>query len=863
MLRRNNYLFILLAIFGINTFVHAQSNGIKTAQEALDYLYASMPLPDKVDYTRDFWMANVNTTLRAREEMTWGKSIPEREFRHFVLPVRVNNENLDSARVVFYKELKPRMKGLTMEQAVLEVNHWCHEHVTYTPSDERTSSPLATIRTAYGRCGEESTLLVAALRSVCIPARQVYTPRWAHTDDNHAWVEAWVDGKWHFLGACEPEAVLDLGWFNAPASRSMLMHTKAFGKYEGPEEVMGRTKCYTEIAVTDGYAPVARREVQVVDKNGLPVVGAIVEFKIYNYAEFFTFSTRTTDNQGLTSIQAGLGDLIVWAHKGNEYGFAKCSMSENGALKVCLNHLPGETYSMDLNIVPPKERNTIPFMTEEQREKNAARLVEEDAMRNAYVASFPSKDVAMQWAESLRLPKERTAKLMLASRGNYQTITQYLGEYSNEAGLSLLESLSAKDLRDVHINVLKDHSRYGMHMEHNGWSDTTFYRYILCPRVANENLTPFRGYLMANMPASLQKKMKKDGVPYIIKWVAKNVKTEEQSNPQGLRMLPLGVWHNKLTDSRSRDIFFVTLCRTMGFPARIDAVTGKVQYLEKEGLWKDVSFGRTTQHGSANQGKLSVTWKPLAWNADPKYYTHFTLSRIHEGSAQLMNYPEDGLWSNTLREPQSMDAGDYLLTSGTRMADGSVLVHLEVRPLQAGGEVQIPLTIREPKEGLQVIGSLNSEALYQPLALTQAEGSNNALQTEGVMKSLLSTTGRGYYILGIIAPNNEPTNHTLRDIAAVKEVIEEWGGHLVLLFRNETDAQRFHPDEFPALPRNTHFGIDQSGAIYDELQRELHLKGTAPTFVIADTFNRIVFLSEGYTIGLGERLGRNLNSIKP
>ena len=115
------------------------------------------------------------------------------------------------------------------------------------PSDRRTSSPLATVKTAYGRCGEESTLLVAALRSVGIPSRQVYTPRWAHTDSNHAWVEAWVDGDWYFLGACEPEPVLDLGWFNAPASRGMLMHTNVFGKYNGPEEVVRETALYTEI----------------------------------------------------------------------------------------------------------------------------------------------------------------------------------------------------------------------------------------------------------------------------------------------------------------------------------------------------------------------------------------------------------------------------------------------------------------------------------------------------------------------------------------------------------------------------------------------------------------------------------------
>ena len=218
-------------------------------REALMFLYAYMPIGDITDYSGDYYLMNVRYALKTRQEMPWGCRIPEREFRHFVLPVRVNNENLDESRKVFYEELKERVKNLSLYDAILEVNHWCHEKVIYTPSDSRTSSPLASVKTAYGRCGEESTFLVAALRSVGIPARQVYTPRWAHTDDNHAWVEAWVDGQWHFLGACEPEPVLDLGWFNAPASRGMLMHTKVFGRYNGPEEVMSRTSVYTEIIV--------------------------------------------------------------------------------------------------------------------------------------------------------------------------------------------------------------------------------------------------------------------------------------------------------------------------------------------------------------------------------------------------------------------------------------------------------------------------------------------------------------------------------------------------------------------------------------------------------------------------------------
>ena len=103
-----------------------------------------------------------------------------------------------------------------------------------------------------------------------IPARQVYTPRWAHTDDNHAWVEAWADGQWHFLGACEPEPVLDLGWFNAPASRSMLMHTKVFGRYDGPEEVVLESPNYTEVNLIDNYATTARADFRVVDAAGKP-----------------------------------------------------------------------------------------------------------------------------------------------------------------------------------------------------------------------------------------------------------------------------------------------------------------------------------------------------------------------------------------------------------------------------------------------------------------------------------------------------------------------------------------------------------------------------------------------------------------
>jgi len=183
------------------------------------------------------------------------------------------------------------------------------------------------------------------------------------------------------------------------------------------------------------------------------------------------------------------------------------------------------------------------------------------------------------------------------------------------------------------------------------------------------------------------------------------------------------------------------------------------------------------------------------------------------------------------------------------LATGSVLTHIEVFPIVKDQMVKVPLMLRQAETGLQVIGNFNSENLYNDLS-------------QGT-KSLLSTTGRGYYILGIIAPNNEPTNHTLRDIAQCKLAFDQWGLPFVLLFRNEQDAARF--SDFPALPDNTFFGTalpdktffgtDIDGKILGELCAEMHINNpTLPIFIIADTFNRVVFLSEGYTIGLGEQI---------
>mgnify|MGYP006333327885 CR=1 FL=1 len=824
------------------TFYNTQKENLTAdEQEALKFLYAYMPLADVTDYPTSFFADNVRMSFKARKEMPWGKNVPELLFRHFVVPIRVNNEALDNARSVFYNELKDRIKGMSMMDAIIEVNHWCHEKVTYQPSDARTSAPLATLKTATGRCGEESTFAVAALRAVGIPARQVYTPRWAHTDDNHAWVEAWADGKWYFLGACEPEPVLNLGWFNAPASRAMLMHTRAFGDYNGPEEVMLRTSNFTEINLTSNYAPVAPIDFYVKDSEGKPVENARVEFKIYNYAEFFTAVTKYTDANGHTSLSAGIGDLVVWASKDGKYTYQKVSFGKDketiltlpegaptssvGALETSAP--PKCTY---LDIVPPKEDPQLPYVSDEMHKENQRRFALEDSIRKAYTATFPTME------EAKRI-NERGAEYIFKSRGNKQTIVDFIKRHSDNEDrvMGILATLSDKDLRDITTEILED--------SYNATTDQ------LSPRVEDELITiPFKQYFEKAFSKKAADAFRADPMK-LVEWIKKNIRLNPDKKALRIAQTPVGVMKSKITDERSRDIFFVDVARSLGIEAQKDAVTGKIQY-KKNGEWQDVKFDNTAEKTStaAALGTIVLAYEPTKLLDNPKYYSHFTISRIENGTAQLLNFDEGQAdmgngttWSNTFKNGYKLDAGTYMLTTGTRLANGSVLASNRIFEIVKGQTTTLPLEIRQNTNEVTVIGSFNSESL---------------VTKDGKEVSLLSQTGRGYYVVGILGVGQEPTNHALHDIEKMKEAFEAWDRPVVLLFESEADAAKFNHDEFPGLPSTVQFALDKDGSVRKQIAREMKLMNEKqmPMFIIADTFNRVVFVSQGYTIGLGEQM---------
>lgn len=829
-------------------------------REALQFLYAYSPLIDLTTEGKgEFLLANVRQSLKVREEIPWGKTIPEAVFRHFVLPVRGSNESLDSSRMVFYGELRDRvLKCKTMEEAALEVNHWCHEKAIYKPTNARTCSPLAMMSTAYGRCGEESVFALAALRSVGIPARQVYTPRWAHCDDNHAWIEVWVDGTWKYLGACEPEPRLDIAWFTAPVRRGVLMLARVFGKYESDEAVASRNANGTVVNVTANYTDVRNMAVQVKDSEGNIVPAAKVQYRVYNYGEYYPVASFVADQEGRTSLAGGLGDWIVWATDGERYGFTELAVAEQDSVTVVLDEGIGAVFCRDYDLVPPAEKAYEALVPDCERAVNDRRFMYEDSVRAAFIATFPTaadtRNMALEWGvDSVVL-----SRLVRESRGNFEQVAGFIRETpAGQRGLAmeLLAAVQEKDLQDTPAAVWKahledaggyaDHPRYPEYQLSGFRYADLFREYILNPRVKNELITAWRQPLKAYLADE-----NITSVPNLIRSI-EHIAVVDSVNTVNIATPPEGVLAARVTDSRSRDLFFVAACRTMGIAARLNPVDGKPEY-NVGNKWCPVAF--SAGEIVAPKGELMVHYRGKAVK-DPVYYTHFTISKINRGIAGSVDMGSNSQvdmgggasYSHIFKSPVALEEGDYILTTGNRRSDGSVLSQVKAFQVKAGEKTELEMDVPDVHEVLNVLGTIDTKVGYMP--------------ENGKEQHRVEWPETGYTALVVMAANKEPVNHLVRDMSALKAEFEEKGVDMAFLFADRVQMEQFSRHDFRPLPSAMRLGYDEEGRVLKMLAERLQLKnaGNLPLIVMANRKGEVVFISQGYRIGLGTQILKVMN----
>ena len=681
--------------------------------DELSFLRSALPECDRVSVSVDALRSIVRHCAAVRAIVPWGASIPEDVFRAYVLFPRVNTESPSAYHEPLWAQLRERVSGQSMEAAVQAVNLWCAESVEYAATDDRTNAPLDTLRRTWGRCGEESVLLVSALRACCIPARQVYVPWWSHCDDNHAWVEAWVDGSWRYLGACEPEPELDSGWFTAAASRAMLVHTKVWGQAPAGDEVCGEQFGAFVVNRTAAYAKTARLTV-LAAANGAPLPGLTVRFELANLGALRPIHTAQTDADGLVRLTLGLGSLRVHLTDGVRFLARTVELREDAVLAFDWSEASAEIPAEDFCQRPPLETKIQPApASPEVRLTHEARLRACAAARAAKRAAF-----------------FREPDYLARACGNSMELRAFLADtrFSGADKAALLDTLREKDFADATAATLVDYLCVALPFR-SRWPEEIWQHGVLAPRVANEKLLPvrqaLRSWFRADPPdcaASLWDRLR-----------------------ERIAVLPgrdlcvpdlRGVMRSGRCSAATLDVLFVACARALGFAARLNPATGIKEIWD--GAWRALT-PETAVTGTLRLENPGCT--PLTGGVD------FGLERLENGLFVPLDL--DGL-RLTGTHSLTLPAGGYRLAALTRRADGTVDGRLRPIRVQTGATAAVPVLCppRRLPEG------------FSPVRLPELETSGGPL--------LSGLRGKNAIVV-LLAPAEEPSVHFLNELQQASE----------------------------------------------------------------------------------------------
>jgi hypothetical protein len=251
----------------------------------------------------------------------------------------------------------------------------------------------------------------------------------------------------------------------------------------------------------------------------------------------------------------------------------------------------------------------------------------------------------------------------------------------------------------------------------------------------------------------------------------------------------------------------------------------------------------------AAKGAIRTIYDPKIVPAipTPNYYSHCSICRIENGQCRTIRFDVDtendlGATADPslLARKITLDEGYYMLTTGNRMASGKVLARSVTFNVKDGEVQDIKMVLRPANDDIGVIGSMDAEKLYLP------EGAERET-------SLLSTVGRGYFIVAVMGTSDEPTNHASRGLASIADVLAQWNRPIVVLHASKEDSAKYNREMLGEV--KAHFGVD-----VDDKVRSMICSGcnstskTLPVVAICDSFGRVVYFSQGYNTSLADQL---------
>ena len=858
--------------------------------KALDFLFAWLPSSDLAAWRADSVIDDLRHALQVREASPWRHLISEEQFLTWVLPHRVAQEPIESWRRPLHDLLWPRVRHLSLREAILETNRFCREQATFIPTSARDQAPLTTMARGLGRCEEETILFVCAARSVGIPARVAWTPWWMSGDNNHAWVEAWDGGAWHYLGACEPAAELDQAWFTEPARRAGLVLSGAYGEAAvAGEEIYSRGRGVTLFNSTGVYTTPGRLSVtwtdragddpRVVDSLRTARAGVRVTVHVVNSGTLIGLAEFTAAD----SITLGPGDYFISSEVDDRPAGSFIRIEPGRRTVAPLDPRRGEEGLRTLLAEPFRLRITTPTPPAARvdaptggRITAASLAALEDSLRRARTVE--------QRADSLRLAeyKERLGGRDSTTAAALIEVLQQVprraepwfvflrdtpgAEWRSAAAFVL--AMDDKDLLEADTSSARAWVRELTALRPSAVPDSTWNAFVLSPRLDRQPYDPG----LVNLPLFVD-----DGRLASARAIhARFAARVREADPTRLGHLatPSETWASGWATPAAARVALTGLLRRHGIPARVEPGRRWVEVWDEErwvpcdplqaGSWdrREEEVARAY----ASPARLRVTFTEddsLLAAAEPG--RHFLLARFRDGRLEP-DFECDYRTAEGELETD-LEPGDWWLFGVLRDADGSPRVRAQAFTAISNREIEFGVDLGPRALSRADEPAARVEEDDRPAPRPESEGQvSGCVDPSPWWLSAVQAIGADYVepgrpsLIGVWERGAEPT---IRVQQALRDGIEEIrrAGVIVCAVYTESASSEGDAEEWtPDLPDEIRHLLDQT-EVMNRFGRDPRLE--LPFILLRDEGGTPRLCLSGLRLDAADALRRAVRATRP
>jgi hypothetical protein len=345
---------------------------------------------------------------------------------------------------------------------------------------------------------------------------------------------------------------------------------------------------------------------------------------------------------------------------------------------------------------------------------------------------------------------------------NIEEIRAFLTKDENPDRKRMLHSLAVKDYKDLKAGILEDH----LSCEQNGLTEEVYGKYLLCPRIYLEELTPYRSFIREYFKKEEKERFVQN--PELIwKYIQDTIHYDPEVDYRTICATPVGCLRMKQGNPLAQRILFVAICRRLNLPARLNHVALTPEYLKEGTFTAPKGFAKGQESDDPVKKDIASLVLKVKDGRKWNYFQTWTIGKLEGVHFDTLDYEGLSFENNALE--LVLKPGIYRLVTSLRMPGGDQRASRRVFSLKRGEQKSVEMALWENRvENMLVNYSLKD---FQIQDKTGKEYLVSELVTEQPT------------ILAFLGVGAEPTEHVLNELLASAAHWNETAARMIMVLR--------------------------------------------------------------------------------